>query len=148
MKIIYLLFLTLISNIAVSQIKFGIKGGLNLADASQGITVSGKYISENVTITSGETGGSTISETTLENFKQTAYVATSIKPSFYLGGFATIPLNKKGNLSLKTELLYCHNGTKIDSKEETAMDWSSLVVYSCEKSCPTKDYASEFVFVH
>lgn len=38
---------------------------------------------------------------------------------------------------------------KVDVREETAMDWSSLIVYSCEKSCePLDGYALEFVFIH
>lgn len=36
----------------------------------------------------------------------------------------------------------------VDSKEEKAMDWSSLIVYSCEKSCETVGYAKEFIFAH
>lgn len=34
----------------------------------------------------------------------------------------------------------------LDSREETAMDWSSIVVYSCERSCEAS--FAEFAFVH
>ena len=38
---------------------------------------------------------------------------------------------------------------KVDLREETAMDWNSLIVYSCENSCqPLDGYAHEYVFVH
>jgi pre-rRNA-processing protein TSR4 len=47
---------------------------------------------------------------------------------------------------LMPQLLYF---LKVDMREETAMDWSSLVVYSCENSCePIDGYALEYVFVH
>ncbi len=117
MKKIFLVSVLVISNLLNSQIKFGLKGGLNLVDVSQGINVKGTIETENVTFTAGESGTtSSSSQTTTENFDQTAYVNTSAKISFYLGGFMELPINKKGNLSLKTELLYCLNGATIDKR--------------------------------
>ena len=46
---------------------------------------------------------------------------------------------------LMPQLLFFLN---IDSKEDTALDWSSLIVYSCEKSCSTNGLAKEYLFVH
>jgi pre-rRNA-processing protein TSR4 len=38
---------------------------------------------------------------------------------------------------------------KVDLREETAMDWNSLIIYSCERSCDAEDgYVSEHVFIH
>ncbi len=112
-----ILLLIIISLNANSQIKFGIKGGLNLADASAGINIKGKANFENITINNG---GGTInsSESSLSTLNQTFYFATSPKISFYIGGFADINLNTKGNLQLRSELLFCRNGTSIDKRDQ------------------------------
>lgn len=131
MKKIFLVSVLVISNLLNAQVKFGLKGGLNLADVSQGINVKGTTETENVTITANESGTtSSSSQTTTENIDQTAYVNTSAKISFYLGGFMELPINKKGNLSLKTELLYCHNGATIDKRTLSQEDENLNIFYT------------------
>jgi opacity protein-like surface antigen len=106
------------SNIGMSQIKFGVKGGLNLTDLEQGINIKGTVYSETFFANTNGTGTTqSSSQTSTEEINQTLYVATSPKISFYLGGFAEMPMNKKGNLSLRTELLFCRNGANFDKKE-------------------------------
>ncbi len=50
-------------------------------------------------------------------------------------------------LQLMPQLLFL---LKVDVQEETAMDWSSIVVYTCEASCKADEtgYSKEFAFVH
>jgi pre-rRNA-processing protein TSR4 len=50
-------------------------------------------------------------------------------------------------LQLMPQLLFF---LKVDSNEETAMDWNSLIVYVCEASCDAGEtgYAKEYAFVH
>ncbi len=117
-----LFFTTLValvfSNLGMSQIKFGVKGGFNLADVEQGVRFTGESTTQNVTVVNGGNGQQTGSQTTtIETFDQTIYVSTSAKISFYAGGFVEFPINKKKNLFLKTELSYCQNGATIDKKE-------------------------------
>jgi opacity protein-like surface antigen len=90
-KLIIVFFITIST---FSQVKYGAKGGLNLTDGLQEAKI------------------------TVESFNQTIYINTSPKISFYLGGFVEFPINKKGNLFLKTELLYCQNGTNVDKKAD------------------------------
>jgi opacity protein-like surface antigen len=45
-------------------------------------------------------------------------VKTSTKISFYIGGFAELPINTKKNLFLRAELLYAQNGANIDKTKE------------------------------
>lgn len=114
MKKIFLLLLATASSF--SQIHYGAKGGLNMTDSEIGANYKGEFVSENATINSGGGGSTSNSQITTQNFNQTIYIATSYKPSFYIGGFVEFPINKKGNLALKTELLYCQNGTSVDKK--------------------------------
>ncbi len=101
-----------------SQIKYGVKGGMNLSDISQGIQYSGESINQDITIvTGGSTQQSSIT-TTNESINETVYVSTSPKISFYVGGFIEFPLNKRANLYIKTELLYCQNGANVANKSE------------------------------
>ena len=50
-------------------------------------------------------------------------------------------------LQLMPQVLYF---LKVDLNEETAMDWSSLIVFVCEASCDAGEtgYAKEYAFVH
>ena len=110
-----------------SQLKYGVKAGLNLADVEQAVTLSGQFTSENVTINSG---GSTTSSSTVENISQTVTVSTTPLISFYLGGYLEKPINKKQNLAVRIELLYARNGTNFDRRtaddsEESVLTYSS-----------------------
>ena len=109
----------MLSSASFAQIKFGAKGGLNFSDTSLGANFKGDIVTQNITVTAGPTGGTSSSQTTTETIDQTLYVATSPKVSFYLGGFMEYPINKKGNLAIKAELLYCQNGATIDKKTAT-----------------------------
>ena len=115
MKKQFIILILAFSNLMFSQIKFGAKGGLNLTDASVGVNIKGTFMEENIVVNSGGSGQGTTSQTT-RNFNETFYVATSTKFSYYIGAFAEYPINKKGNLALKTELLYCQNGTTVNKK--------------------------------
>jgi opacity protein-like surface antigen len=119
----------LVSNSISAQIKFGAKAGLNMTDASQGANFKGNIETENVTVITGN--GSTISnsEITTKAIDQTFYVNTSPKASFYIGGFVELPINKKGNLALKTEFIYCQNGATLDKKTPTG---NEDIYYSTE----------------
>ena len=90
-----------------------------MTDASLGVNFKGKIETENVTVVSGETGSTGTSAITYRDIDQSIYVATSPKISFFVGAFTEYPINKKGNLALKAELLYCQNGTTIDKKTAT-----------------------------
>lgn len=111
--------LVLVINSMNSQIKFGVKGGLNMTDASLGANFSGNLETENVTVISGGTSTNGSSQITTRSIDETLYISTSPKISFFIGAFMEYPINKKGNLALKTELLYCQNGTEIDKKSAT-----------------------------
>ncbi len=115
------LFITLLlSNfLAIGQLKIGVKGGLNLADIQQGVNFKGQTINENLTFTSG---GLANSQSTSRDFDETIYITSSPKISFYIGGYIELPINKKGNILLKTELLYSQNGATIDKKEAPSQD--------------------------
>jgi pre-rRNA-processing protein TSR4 len=49
-------------------------------------------------------------------------------------------------LQLMPQLLFYMNVDK--QQDNTAMDWSSIVVYSCSKSCKTDSSVAEFPFIH
>ncbi len=105
-----------ISISSFSQVKFGVKGGLNLADICQGVKFSGQSTIENGTTNSNGSGTST-SQTTTQSFSQTLQVDTTPLISFYVGGYAETKINKKGNLFLRLELLFSQNGANVDAKE-------------------------------
>jgi Outer membrane protein beta-barrel domain len=111
--------LLLVSNVINAQIKFGVKGGLNMTDASLGVNFKGNIETENTILTIGDGGSTSNNQITTEAIDQSLYVTTSPKASFFIGGFMELPINKKGNLALKTELIYCQNGTTIDKKSIT-----------------------------
>lgn len=122
-----LILVVLNANTGFSQLKYGVKAGLNLADVEQAVTLSGQFTSENVTINSG---GSTTSSSTVENISQTVTVSTTPLISFYLGGYLEKPINKKQNLAVRIELLYARNGTNFDRRtaddsEESVLTYSS-----------------------
>ncbi|MDI9311375.1 MAG: porin family protein [Limnohabitans sp.] len=124
MKNIKILALLICTSV-FSQMKYGVKGGLNLADISQGVNFKGSVLTENVTINDG--GGQSSSDVSTQSFNQTVYINTSPKISFYLGGFLETPINTKKNLFLRTELLYCQNGATLDKKTE---DLNQDIYYS------------------
>jgi hypothetical protein len=111
--------LILISFSAFSQVRYGITGGLNLGDILQQVRFTSQNITENVTVVAGETSQqmNTTSSTT-ESFDQTVTIKTSPKVSFYVGGFAELPINKKGNLFLRTAFIYAQNGAIVDKITE------------------------------
>jgi Outer membrane protein beta-barrel domain len=114
MKNKFFILALLITNLMISQVKFGAKGGLNITDTSQGANFKGNLQTENVTTTIGGTGTTQNSQITTQAIDQTFYTSTSPKVSFYIGGFIEYPINKKGNLALKTELIYCQNGATLN----------------------------------
>lgn len=114
MKNKFFILALLITNLMVSQVKFGAKGGLNMTDTSQGANFKGNLQTENVTTTISGTGTTQNSQITTQAIDQTFYTSTSPKVSFYIGGFIEYPINKKGNLVLKTELIYCQNGATLN----------------------------------
>lgn len=111
---LFLYLFLLFTICSFSQTKYGVKGGLNLADVCQSLTLSGQSISTTDVITSGS--GSTTTSTTTQVFHQTLEVSTTPLISFYIGGYMETTINKKKNLSLSVSFLYTQNGTNVDAK--------------------------------
>ncbi len=132
MKKYFFILLLVFSNTVISQIKFGVKGGLNMTDASLGANIKVNIQTENVTVVIGENGSTGTSEITNQEINQSLFVATSPKVSFYIGGFLEYPINKKGNLALKAELLYCQNGTTIDKKTANEQEQEENIFYTSQ----------------
>lgn len=123
-----LIFILFSTGNAFSQLKYGLKAGLNLADVVQAVTISGQFTSENVTTNTGGSGGTT-STSTVENISQTVTVSTTPLISFYAGGYIEKVINKKQNLAVRVELLYARNGTNVDRREEN-LNTENILSYS------------------
>ncbi len=91
-KIFSVLFLTVVSLISFSQARFGIKGGLNLANE----TISAEGNGYN-----GSVNGNTI-------------------PSFHIGGFAAIPIAE--NIDFRPELLLSGKGSNFTTTDTDPLD--------------------------